>query len=344
MPNLSCLPGIMTRDGDSFTNETENRMLRSAVRPNALVWPGLWLGFFLSTVLAGASASAAGTAGPMITMDAEDTGVVDTVGGEEGVGVDPASWSDYLNTLFDPVFDPGVKSNVSAVEGQTAHLVCRVNNLGTKTVSWIRHRDTHILTVGSFTYTSDQRFSALHREGTNEWTLQIRHPTIRDSGLYECQVSTKPVRAYLIRLAVGVPTARILHAPELYTDEGGTLNLTCVVSPSPAPPEYIFWYHKGEVVNYETDGSVEVTVRQEEGRTVSTLLVARATLSHSGNYQCAPSNTDRAAIRVHVFKAKEPAAMQTSSSTLLQHRPSPCLLLPAAVLLRYLASFCDPVT
>nr|XP_027239424.1 uncharacterized protein LOC113830407 [Penaeus vannamei] len=98
------------------------------------------------------------------------------------------------------------------------------------------------------------------------------------------------------------------------------------------------------VVNYETDGSVEVTVRQEEGRTVSTLLVARVTLSHSGNYQCAPSNTDRAAIRVHVFKAKEPAAMQTSSSTLLQHRPSPCLLLPAAVLLRYLASFCDPVT
>ncbi|KAK8720368.1 hypothetical protein OTU49_013372, partial [Cherax quadricarinatus] len=99
-------------------------------------------------------------------------------------------WSDYLNTLFDPVFDPSVTSNVSAVEGQTAHLVCRVNNLGTKTVSWIRHRDTHILTVGSFTYTSDHRFSALHREGTNEWTLQIRHPTIHDTGLYECQVST----------------------------------------------------------------------------------------------------------------------------------------------------------
>nr|XP_045591695.1 zwei Ig domain protein zig-8-like [Procambarus clarkii] len=121
---------------------------------------------------------------------------------EENLGVDPASWSDYLNTLFDPVFDPGVTSNVSAVEGQTAHLVCRVNNLGTKTVSWIRHRDTHILTVGSFTYTSDHRFSALHREGTNEWTLQIRHPVVDDTGLYECQVSTKPIRAYLVSLEV----------------------------------------------------------------------------------------------------------------------------------------------
>ncbi|XP_071531854.1 zwei Ig domain protein zig-8-like [Panulirus ornatus] len=273
---------------------------------------------------------------PTLTLGVDDVGDVDM--SVEGVDVDPASWSDYLNTLFDPVFDPSVTSNVSAVEGQTAHLVCRVNNLGTKTVSWIRHRDTHILTVGSFTYTSDHRFSALHREGTNEWTLQIRHPTVSDTGLYECQVSTKPIRAYLISLAVVVPRARILHAPELYTDEGGALNLTCIVSPSPSPPEYIFWYHRGEVINYESDRSVKVNVRQEEDQTVSTLLVARATLGHSGRYHCAPSNTDRASILVHVFKAEEPAAMQTSCSTLMQQGPSPCLLLPAVVLLRHLLS------
>ncbi|KAG7173236.1 Immunoglobulin domain-containing protein oig-1-like [Homarus americanus] len=101
-----------------------------------------------------------------------------------------------------------------------------------------------------------------------------------------------------------VPKATILHAPELYTDEGGALNLTCVVSPSPAPPEYIFWYHRGEVINYESDRTVRVSVRQEDGRTVSTLLVARAALDHSGLYQCAPSNTKRASIMVHVFKGK----------------------------------------
>ncbi|XP_069190529.1 zwei Ig domain protein zig-8 [Procambarus clarkii] len=258
--------------------------------------------------------------------------------------LDPASWSDYLNTLFDPVFDPGVTSNVSAVEGQTAHLVCRVNNLGTKTVSWIRHRDTHILTVGSFTYTSDHRFSALHREGTNEWTLQIRHPVVDDTGLYECQVSTKPIRAYLVSLEVVVPRAGILRAPELHTAEGEALNLTCVVSPSPAAPEYIFWYHRGEVINYESDRSVRVSVRQEEGRTVSTLLVARATLGHSGRYQCAPSNTERATILVHVFKAKEPAAMQTSSATQTQQYLSACLILPTALLLRHLCHLAEWVT
>ncbi|KAG7153950.1 Zwei Ig domain protein zig-8-like 25 [Homarus americanus] len=246
---------------------------------------------------------------------------------DEGTDVDPASWSDYLNTLFDPMFDPAVSSNVSAVEGQTAHLVCRVNNTrALKTVSWIRHRDTHILTVGSFTYTSDHRFSALHREGTNEWTLQIRQPKVDDSGLYECQVSTKPIRAYLISLEVVVPRARILHAPELYTNAGGALNLTCVV------------------INYEGEGSVQVSVRQEEGHTVSTLLVVRATMNHSGRYQCEPSNADRATIMVHVFKAEEPAAMQTNSSTLVQQRPSPCLLLSLALLLRHLLASGEPVT
>nr|XP_045588893.1 uncharacterized protein LOC123750837 [Procambarus clarkii] len=102
-------------------------------------------------------------------------------------------------------------------------------------------------------------------------------------------------------------------------NEGGVLNLTCVVSPSPAAPEYIFWYHKAQVINYENDLSVEVTVRQEEGRTVSTLLVVRATLDHSGRYQCAPSNAARASITVHVSKGEEPAAMQTSCSPKMQH-------------------------
>ena len=69
-------------------------------------------------------------------------------------------------------------------------------------VSWIRHRDTHILTVGSSTYTSDHRFSTLHRQGTNEWTLQLRDPTPEDAGVYECQASTKPVRAYVVNLSV----------------------------------------------------------------------------------------------------------------------------------------------
>lgn len=69
-------------------------------------------------------------------------------------------------------------------------------------VSWIRQRDLHILTVGILTYTNDQRFQSLHSDGTDEWTLKISSPQIRDSGIYECQVSTEPKISLAYRLNI----------------------------------------------------------------------------------------------------------------------------------------------
>lgn len=69
-------------------------------------------------------------------------------------------------------------------------------------VSWIRKRDLHILTVGILTYTNDQRFQSLHSEGSDEWTLRISSPQPRDSGTYECQVSTEPKISQGFRLNV----------------------------------------------------------------------------------------------------------------------------------------------
>jgi hypothetical protein len=48
-------------------------------------------------------------------------------------------------------------------------------------VSWVRHRDIHILTVATYTYTSDQRFQAIHQRSTDEWTLQIKYTQKRDA-------------------------------------------------------------------------------------------------------------------------------------------------------------------
>ena len=72
----------------------------------------------------------------------------------------------------------------------------------------MRHRDIHILTAGAYTYTSDQRFQALHRQNTgqssewSEWTLCIKWAQERDQGLYECQISTIPVKSHQFRLNV----------------------------------------------------------------------------------------------------------------------------------------------
>lgn len=90
-------------------------------------------------------------------------------------------------------------------------------------VTWIRHRDLHLLTVDKTTYTSDQRFVSVHNPQMGDWSLQVnfssviftswflqinllhlqvRYPQRRDSGVYECQVSTTPPVANSMILSV----------------------------------------------------------------------------------------------------------------------------------------------
>ena len=95
-------------------------------------------------------------------------------------------------------------------------------------VSWVRHRDIHLLTVGRYTYTSDQRFEALHLPHAEEWTLRIRYPQKKDSGIYECQISTTPPIGHPVYLTiVGKEDFRwkTLSFPELrksfFSKEGG---------------------------------------------------------------------------------------------------------------------------
>uniref|UniRef100_A0A1A9X015 Ig-like domain-containing protein n=1 Tax=Glossina brevipalpis TaxID=37001 RepID=A0A1A9X015_9MUSC len=71
-------------------------------------------------------------------------------------------------------------------------------------VSWVRHRDIHLLTVGRYTYTSDQRFEAMHSPHAEDWTLRIRYAQRKDSGTYECQISTTPPIGHSVYLNIVV--------------------------------------------------------------------------------------------------------------------------------------------
>ncbi|XP_073838763.1 uncharacterized protein isoform X1 [Musca autumnalis] len=222
---------------------------------------------------------------------------------------------------IDPYFDPTTPRNVTALMGKSAYLSCRVRNLGNKTVSWIRHRDMHILTVGTYTYTTDLRFQAIHHNGSDDWMLQIKWTQKRDAGMFECQISTQPVRSYFVDLHVVVPTATIHGGPDFHVDKGSTINLTCTVKFSLEPPAYIFWYHHEEVINYDsTRGGVSV-ITEKGDVTTSYLLIQNADLADSGKYSCAPSNADVASVRVHVLSVRSlisgehPEAMQTESAS-----------------------------
>ncbi|KAI5709040.1 hypothetical protein M8J76_008767 [Diaphorina citri] len=83
-------------------------------------------------------------------------------------------------------------------------------------VSWIRKRDLHILTAGVLTYTSDQRFQVIRPDRSENWTLLIKFPQERDSGIYECQVNTEPKMSLAFRLSVIGTTEE-----ELWDFQGG---------------------------------------------------------------------------------------------------------------------------
>lgn len=80
---------------------------------------------------------------------------------------------------------------------------------------------------------------------------------------------------------------------------GSNINLTCEVSGSPEPPQYIYWYVGTTLINYSERGGISV-VTDKRTRT-SRLVVSRATLADSGNYTCAPANAEPSSVSVYIL-------------------------------------------
>lgn len=264
-------------------------------------------------------------------------GIASLVTGVGGSSGEPPSrptayWDD---PHFGPRFDNSTERNVTAQLGKSAFLHCKIRQLGDRTVSWVRQRDLHILTVGTYTYTSDQRFHSIHLEGSEDWTLEIRYTQKWDAGVYECQVSTEPKMSLNISLSVVVAKARIPEGSNLYIQSGNTINLTCVVTDTRTPPVYVFWYHDDRMINYDSSRREGIRVVTERGpaTTVSRLQVLDAATRDSGNYSCIPSYADPANITVHVLNGEKPAAMQHGRQGNLAERSLSSLMLVSAVLL-----------
>ncbi|CAK9804885.1 hypothetical protein ANTPLA_LOCUS4243 [Anthophora plagiata] len=101
-------------------------------------------------------------------------------------------------------------------------------------VSWVRHRDVHLLTIGSYTYTNDQRFRPIHNAHTDDWTLEIKYPQERDSGDYECQVSTTPHMSHIVHLDVIVNSN--LNLPQFH---GHCAKFKPSLNPGAVPIEHL---------------------------------------------------------------------------------------------------------
>ncbi|XP_026481773.1 uncharacterized protein LOC113388624 [Ctenocephalides felis] len=217
------------------------------------------------------------------------------------------------------VFVTGNATRVVAQRNGLAVLPCTVKRSTQGTVTWIRRRDFQLLTVGTATYSSDERFFVEHVRHLGNWPLQIKSAKLEDAGTYECQISTHPPASIFIHLKVVEAVAQITGAPDLHIREGSTLRLVCSIKGATEAPLYVFWYHASRMVNY--DGARGFIVTGERGASVLTVPEANKTV-HSGNFTCAPSNARQASITVHVLNGEKPAAMQhantsTSSSEMI---------------------------
>ncbi|XP_063830219.1 lachesin-like [Ostrinia nubilalis] len=237
--------------------------------------------------------------------------------GEAGGG---ARAKRYVGLYTGPYFDPSAPNNITTQLGTHAYLPCKVRQLSNKSVSWIRRRDAHILTVDRFTFIADERFQAFLVEATDTWTLQVKYVQARDAGVYECQVGTEPKMSHFVQLNVVVPKIEIIGESDIYVKAGTTVSLKCVITQALEEPAYIFWYHNDErVLNYDKS-LVEIRMeRVAPDTTVGNLIIYSPRREDSGNYSCSPSNLDSASVVLHVLSGEcsdaantgeQPAAMQ----------------------------------
>lgn len=231
-----------------------------------------------------------------------------------------------LTTYPDPdtIFTQQNNTELRSQVGTTAVLHCIAHNVGENTVSWIRRRDYHLLTVGSQAYSSDDRFQVRYVKQENDWQLHIRYVQVRDDGVYECQVSSHPPVSLFSTLRVLEATSEILGGPEKYMTVGSSLRLVCVLRDNTQPPSYVFWYHDEQMINYHSTREVRV----ENNGGLSVLFLSNVRPADSGNYTCAPSNARHSHINIHVLKGGEtPAAIHSGASSV------PCPVLVLALLL-----------
>ena len=81
--------------------------------------------------------------------------------------------------------------------GQSALVTCVVTNQGQHSLSWTRlgegGQEDMLLTVNTEVVTEDtKRVSVLHEAGGEVYVLVIRNLTEADSGLYSCELNTRP--------------------------------------------------------------------------------------------------------------------------------------------------------
>lgn len=228
--------------------------------------------------------------------------------------------------------------NITVGPGDRAVLKCKVENLGTKTVTWKKHDDIHPLTIGMYPFAPDTRISVDYNQRTNEWSLIIQDIRPMDDGIYQCQISTKNDHdTYDIRLNV----RNIQVSGDEYIERGGKIQLVCNATGKPDPPHDVEWFKGRERIHSDAENGVIITKKIETKVLVSVLVIRNSKLTDAGNYTCRSSNFDTGTITVYVLNApsvleKRGTSFEKSSGAELRARKNGSALSVSKYLMNFL--------
>ena len=126
--------------------------------------------------------------------------------------------------------------------------------------------------------------------------------------------TTSGVKTLTSWLWVNKPSASILGTREKHVNLGDSVTIVCELRDSLVTPQFVFWYHDLNMVNFQPGVRVETRlVGQDQdslwvappNTTVSRLTISQTTSQHAGNYTCAPHNMVHDSIRLSISKGED---------------------------------------
>ncbi|KAL1242249.1 Zwei Ig domain protein [Trichinella spiralis] len=201
----------------------------------------------------------------------------------------------------EPGFHSLLKSDITVAATEPAYLHCKVENQGLYQTAWIRLADRQVLSVDNVLVTNDNRFQVSHRKRSNDWCLIIKHTVEKDSGTYECILSTDPPKRFSVRLNIVENEITISGSKEV--DEGDTIIIKCRVSNvvhNGHLPSAVWWYANNTIISFIQNDRFQKSTQSVENGLVSELRIADARPWDSAIYSCEGNNTPRRFIEINV--------------------------------------------
>ncbi|KAL1228079.1 Zwei Ig domain protein [Trichinella pseudospiralis] len=215
----------------------------------------------------------------------------------------------------EPDFDSLQKSDITVAATEPAYLHCKVENQGLYQTAWIRLADRQVLSVDNVLVTNDNRFQVSHRKLSNDWCLIIKHTVEKDSGMYECILSTDPPKRFSVRLNIVENEITISGSKEVH--EGDTIIIKCRVGSvvhNGHLPSAVWWYANNTIISFIQNDRFQKSTQSVENGLVSELRIADARLWDSAVYSCEGNNTPRKFIEINVKGNDNAYSMQNGIS------------------------------